>query len=575
VTPAEAAAARPVVCEVSRRGRFLVAEPFFEVGPTFTLGRRGSVEAREGALVAVLPRSRGRATLVADLGRPDDVRAVLHGVAVEAGAVRPFPAPVDDELASLPRDPLPTDPARVDLRDRLTFTIDPPDAKDFDDAVSPAPPGSDACALVHISDVAAFTPPGGAIDREAARRGTSVYLPGRVEPMLPPLLSNRLCSLEAGRDRYAVTVELGGERPAMYRSVIRSDHRLSYPQAEAILAGAEAAPPPLLAALREVAAYAGDLRRRRFARGALALCTSELELRFDEHGVADAWLAGEAAAHALVEDLMIAANEAVAELLAGARRPALYRVHPPPDPGALDALVDRLEALDVPTPPMPALHTGGDAAAYAARVSEAVCRYVEASGRGREIYPALVLRALQQARYDPRNLGHSGLASEAYAHFTSPIRRYPDLVCHRALLQHLGAADGQPPGIESALPELAAEMSAAEREATRIERRGDDVCLAFLLERRMFERGWDEPFAGMVSGFATGAVFVRFDDVFEGMLPARFLGGDHFDLDEPSLSMIGRATGRRVRLGDRIDVRVRSVDRARGRVLLEGGAPPA
>ena len=295
--------------------------------------------------------------------------------------------------------------------------------------------------------------------RPAARN--SIYVPGLVAPMLPPELSDDACSLRPHVDRLCVTVEIppGGE-PLFYRSVIRSDARLTYGQAQRRDVPAEVADELELAA-----AYSADLRRRRFARGALRVERPETAFEFDgEGGVADARWEGEPEAHALVEELMIAANEAVAGLLAGRRRDALYRVHERPDPQAVSLLVAKLADLDVPTPPVPERLAAGDAARAVAEVSERVSAYVEESGRGREAFPALVLRSLKQARYDPRNLGHSGLASPAYCHFTSPIRRYPDVVVHRALLHELGVSDEPLP---EQLGDLAEHTSAREREAGR------------------------------------------------------------------------------------------------------------
>jgi len=182
----------------------------------------------------------------------------------------------------------------------------------------------------------------------------------------------------------------------------------------------------------------------------------------------------------------------------------------------------------------------------------------------------LLLRSLKQAVYDINNVGHFGLASEAYVHFTSPIRRYPDVLVHRALLAHLGAGEGALDA--DALAQAAARSSEAERDAARVERRGDDVCLAFLLEHQLFERGWDQPFAGEVVGMIEGALFVRFGGVFEGLLPVRTLGRERFELDRLAVAQVGRSSGRRVRLGDPIGVTVRSIERMRGRVLLDRAA---
>ncbi len=202
------------VCEVARRGRLLIGEPFFEPGRPVTLGTRLAMDAGEGDLVAVALLG-GRVELVSVLGRADDVRAVLHGVAVDEGIAEPWDEGVEDELRHLPADPLPVQLDRIDLRDRLALTIDPPDARDFDDAITIEREHGGLRVLVHIADVSAFVPAAGSIDREAEWRGSSVYLPGRVEPMLPHTLSSGLCSLQPGVDRYAVTVDVapgGGSR---------------------------------------------------------------------------------------------------------------------------------------------------------------------------------------------------------------------------------------------------------------------------------------------------------------------------------------------------------------------------
>jgi ribonuclease R len=561
------------VCEVARRGKLLVGEPFFEPGLPVTLGRRGSVPAGEGDLVSVEMHG-GRGRVVDVLGRPDRIGDVLHAVLVDEGVAVPWPEEVEAEVAGLPRDPLPADPSRADLRDRLTFTIDPPDARDFDDAVTVEREDGGLRVLVHIADVSAFVTAGGPLDREASLRGCSVYLPGRVEPMLPHALSSGVCSLQPDVDRYAVTIDVAPDGAmTAYRSVIRSDHRLSYPQVERIFAGDEQPPAPLAAALADARGLAARLRAERYGRGAARIESREVEFAFADGRVLEATAAAEHEAHALVEELMLMANERVAELLAAARAPALYRVHLSPDPDAVRLLLARLAALEVPTPPEPELHGGRDAARFAAAISERVSQYVTTSARGRVAFPTLVLRALERARYDAQNLGHSGLASPAYCHFTSPIRRYPDLVVHRALLARIGAADAAPDDPER-LHRDAVHSSEAERIAARIERRGDDVCLAFLLEQVLFERGWEEPFEGEIVGLIEGAVFVRFGDVFEGLLPVRRLGRERFEIDRLGIAMVGTTSARRHRLGDAVDVRVQSIERARGRVLLDRAGRP-
>jgi ribonuclease R len=567
--------ARPLVCVIGRRGKLLVAEPFFDYGSPLTLGRRGTLDAAEGDLVAVAPAGR-RARLLERLGRPDQLPAVLRGVAIDSGAAVPWPAPVLEELDSLPADALGPEPGRVDLRELFTFTIDPPAARDFDDAISVTLEGDGIRVHIHIADVSRFVPAGGPLDQEAAERGCSVYLPTAVEPMLPEPLSAGLCSLQEGRPRHAVTVEIGPRGEVeVYRSLIRSDHRLTYPQVERMLAGEEAASETLGSALRAAAAEARRLRTARIARGAASVESREVEFLIRDGEVTDAEIAAESEAHVLVEEFMLLANEQVAAILAGSRSPALFRVHQPPDPSAVERLAQRLEALEVPTPPAPDLRSPQAAARYAAELSAAVRRYTERSGRGEEAFPALCLRALRRARYDVENLGHSGLASPAYCHFTSPIRRYPDLVCHRALLAHLGIGEDAVAdrGVLAGEAEHSSEM---ERDADRIERRGDDVALAFLLERRLFEQGWDTVYDGEVVGLIGGGLFIRFGGVFEGLLPSRALGRERFEVDELEVSLIGTSSGRRHRLGDSMPVRVRRIDRPRGRVQLDrtaaGGA---
>ena len=281
------------------------------------------------------------------------------------------------------------------------------------------------------------------LDRGASERAFSTYVPGRVAPMLPPELSENRCSLRPNEDRLCVTVEMppNGE-PKFYRSIIRSRARLTYAEAER-----RDAEPEVVAALEVTDRLTAEMRDRRFARGALRIETPEINFEFDgKGGVARAWKETEPTAHRLIEELMIAANEAVAELLSGRKRPALYRVHERPDPQAIELLLKKLADLGVPTPPAPKQLSPATAAAGRGEVSVRVMDYVERSGRGREAFPSLVLRSLKQARYHPENLGHSGLASPAYCHFTSPIRRYPDLVVHRALLRELGLSDDPPPG---------------------------------------------------------------------------------------------------------------------------------
>jgi ribonuclease R len=525
--------------------------------------RKGAGDASVGDLAVVRP-GRGRARLERVLGPAAHIEAVLEGLLWHEGVRRRHP----------PLPPLPPEdePDRVDLRDLFAFTIDPDEAKDFDDALSLRREGDGVRAWVHIADVSAYVPAGAPLDGDAAERGFSTYVPGRVEPMLPEELSAGLCSLRPYEDRRCVTVEIpfGADaapgEATFYRSLIRSRERLTYGRAQAMLAGRERAEEELAATLRLARDLTEALRRRRYERGALRIETGEVAFAFDgQGGVERAWIEGEPLAHMLVEELMIAANEAVGALLAGRGREALYRVHERPEPQSVELLLAKLGALEVPTPPVPDTVTPSEAARLAALASATVTGYAEQAGRGGEAFPALVLRALKQARYDPRNLGHSGLASRAYCHFTSPIRRYPDLVCHRALLRELGVLDVELP---DDLPELAEWTSVRERDAAQLEYRADELCLAWLLERRLFEAGWDAAFDGEIIGAIGSGIFVRFDGVFEGYVPVRRMPGDYFELNPLGTALVGRRSGSAYRLGDPVRVRVEDVRRWEGKVEL-------
>jgi len=522
-----------------------------------TLDAKGAGDLERGDL-AVVRTGRGRARVEQRLGPASKIENVLEALLVEQGARRPFE----------PWDAPEPDPAgRVDLCELLTYTIDPDTAKDFDDALSFRREADGIRAWVHIADVSHFVPAGSPLDRGAAERALSTYVPGAVAPMLPHELADDLCSLRPHQDRLCVTVELAPDGSAdFYRSVIRSDARLTYGQAER-----REAPPAILEAIELNDELARELRARRFARGALRVQTPEVAFRFDgEGGVADAWLEGEPHAHMLVEELMILANEQVASLLSSRRREALYRVHERPEPRDVEQLVAKLADLGVPTPPVPEPLSPQAAATLTGQISLRVADYASQRGRGREAFPALVLRALKQARYDPRNLGHSGLASPAYGHFTSPIRRYPDLVVHRALLRELGLGDDPPPSDLEAVAEHASER---EREAARVEHLADAICLAWLLERRLYEDGWERPWDGEVIGLIGSGLFARFGGVFEGFLPARRLTGEYYELNALGTALVGRTTRRTYRLGDPIRVRVESIARSEGKVDLSLAGP--
>jgi ribonuclease R len=473
--------------------------------------------------------------------------------------------------------------SRRDLTALATFTVDPATARDFDDAVSAQIEGDGARVWIHIADVAAHVKPGSPLDLEARRRGNSTYVPGAVEPMLPHALSSDACSLAPGVERLAVTteVELGpGMEPRatrFYRSLIRSDARLDYDQLDRVFAGRVEPPREVaepLAAARAVAAGLGEHR----GTTTLDVESFEPEFRFDAKGnVTGAHGVAQTEAHRLIERLMILTNEQVAQLLERKRVPAIYRVHAQPDATRIERLLAQLAALGVPTPPLGQGLSPREAGRVAAEASRLARREASRRGHGRQAYTSLVLRSLKQAYYSERNIGHAGLGSAAYCHFTSPIRRYPDLVVHRALLALLGEGEEAPSLRE--VRDAAADSSARERESARIEREADDVCAAFLLERELGERGLDAVFEGEVSGVIRSAAFVSFrgelGDVYEGMLPARRLPGERYELDREEVALVGRGSGARIRLGDPISVRVTGVDPPRGRAEVEPAGEPA
>jgi len=561
----------PRVVLLEQRGRFLVGEPFLDRGRRVTVER--TRDAAPGRLALLAPQRRGgggRARIARIIGRPDVARDVLEALMLDRGLRRSFPPGVERAA----REAAPPDVARRDLRDLPTFTIDPVTARDFDDAISAETLGDGRTRIwVHIADVSAYVRPGSAVDREAYRRATSVYVPGAVEPMLPEALSNDACSLVPAQDRLAVTVELELRdaqvvKASFGRSLIRSDERLDYDRVDRIFAGEEPAREPWAAPLEAARAAAAALAARRERAGALAVESVEPEFAFDRRGhVTGAVGSAPTESHRLVEHLMIAANEAVATTLAQRSVPALYRVHERPEPAAVERLVAQLASLDVATPPVPEPLSPSQAAEVVAACSVLVDQHVRRTGHGRIALTALVLRALKQARYDPANLGHAGLHLSSYSHFTSPIRRYPDLVCHRALLSVVGGGEDAPR--RSALAEAGAWTSARERDAMVIERDADDVARCFLLERDLYEGGWETLYDGEVTGLIGAGAFVTFGEGFEGLLPVRRLRGDWWELNEEGTILVGTRAGGAIRLGDPLRVAVRSVDAPRGRVDLD------
>ncbi|MGA0069626.1 MAG: RNB domain-containing ribonuclease [Miltoncostaeaceae bacterium] len=562
------------VAEMVPAGRRMAARPAFEAGPEIPLIKAKRGDARMGDLVTA--RMKGGGCEVLAIHGPSTLAgAAIRALIAHEGLGRGFGPKARDEAQGAARTRDEPDADRRDLRDQRVITIDPEGAKDHDDAIAVAAEGEGIRLWVHIADVSRYVAAGGAIDREAERRGCSVYLPGTVDPMLPEILSNDVCSLRPGEDRKAITAHMlvmpDGSVTAegFHRSLIRSDHRLTYPEVDAFLEGrADLADAVIEGDVRLAMDLARRLRARRMRRGALDIVTSEPRFRFDGDRVESVEMETQTDSHSLIEECMIAANEAVARFLIAKHVPAIYRVHADPDQVAIEDLWARLEILGIPVPPLAegvlTAEQRRDAAGVAAH---AIRLQVDRTGEGGASLPYMVLRALQKAVYRPDETSHSGLASPAYLHFTSPIRRYPDLVVHRALAHALGL--GEPAPDAAMLPEVARDASDRERDATDLERRADRMCLAYLLAQSTHGDDWDRPRDGEVTGVGQSGLFITFDGVFDGFLPFRKIPDDHYVPDEFSAEAVGEETGRRFRLGDAVRVRVHDIEPLRGRVTLE------
>ena len=499
--------------------------------------------------------------IVERLGDPERPGMAAEVAIRSHGIPHVWPEEVLAETERLPLE-VPADAdarGRTDLRDLPLVTIDGADAKDFDDAVHSAPRPGGWKLTVAIADVSHYVAPGSALDREASLRGTSVYFPGRVVPMLPERLSNGLCSLNPEVDRLCLACEMHIDRRgrvarAFFRdAVMRSRARLTYQEVEAAVFDGDAQMRrrlgglvPRLEALREVYAALRQARRRR---GALDLEIGEPRVVLGPAGeVAHVEPAPRRVSHQLIEECMLAANVAAARRLARGRIPFLYRVHPPPDEEGLRELGAFLGRAGIDFDPGEDPRPGAFA--------EAAER---ASGRpDTEILHLALLRAMAKADYRPRNIGHFGLALERYTHFTSPIRRYPDLLVHRAL-------KGEAGGTREEMAALGRSTSAAERRAEEASRDAVSRLVCQHLRSRV-----GEVFAGRVTGVVSFGVFVRLDGLqVDGLAHVRSLGGDWYHFDRDRRCLEGEATGRRFAVGDPMSVRVTGADPDERRVHLE------
>jgi ribonuclease R len=447
---------------------------------------------------------------------------------------------------------------REDWRDIPLVTIDPPDAKDHDDAVHAEPdgdPNNKGGYIVHvaIADVAYYVRPGSALDRDALTRGNSVYFPDRVVPMLPERISNDLCSLVPGQPRGALAVRLvisadGRNRShTFHRVLMRSAAKLHYAQAQAAIDGR---PDDITGSLLDpilkplYAAYQ-LVKLARDERDPLDLDLPERKILLKPDGTVDRVIVPERLdAHRLIEEFMILANVAAAETLEKKGLPLIYRVHDQPTQEKVHNLQEFLKTLDI-------------SFAKAGALRPTAFNRVLAQVKGEDHEPLVnevVLRSQAQAEYAAENYGHFGLNLRRYAHFTSPIRRYADLIVHRALIRALGLGEGALPADETMehLGEIAAQISATERRAMKAERETADRLIAHFLADRI-----GATFQGRISGVTRAGLFVKLDDTgADGIIPIRTLGTEYFNYDETRHALVGSRSGAMHRLGDVVDVRL-------------------
>ncbi len=546
----------------------------------FTVARGADMGAGEGEIVLaeILAQRRfglPEAKIVERLGDSANPRAFSLIAIHTHGIPTAFPQAALD-LAAKAR-PV-TLGSRTDLRGVPLVTIDGADARDFDDAVwaepDPEAPGAWR-ALVAIADVAWYVRPDDALDRAARERGNSVYFPDRVVPMLPEELSNELCSLKPGVERACIAAHLSidahgnlkGHR--FVRGLMRSAARLTYEEAQAAIDGSPSAQTRDLVApvLRPLYGVFHALEAARRKRGTLDLDLPERQILLDPGGrVARVEIRQRLDSHRLIEELMIAANVAAAETLERLRQLCMYRVHDVPDPAKLAALREFLESLGIAGLKL--------AKGQAVRPHHFNDILKKAAGTPYEtLVHQLVLRAQAQAVYSPRNLGHFGLGLRRYAHFTSPIRRYSDLLVHRALVagEKFGEGALPPVGIEDFVA-TGEHISMTERRAAAAERSASDRYLAAFLAERVGAR-----FAARISGVTRAGLFVSLADTgADGLVPMRSLPGDFYVHDEAHHRLVGRRTRRMFTLGDSVTVRLAEANAVTASLLfaLDEDEPP-
>jgi ribonuclease R len=501
--------------------------------------------------------------IVEVLGRAGDVTVEMKSVIREFKLPGGFPPPVLKELDLAPaRIPESEIRRRLDVREEICCTIDPEDAKDFDDAVSLQDLADGTMRLgVHIADVSFYVKEGGEIDKEALKRGTSVYFPNAVIPMIPEKLSNILCSLRPREDRLAYSVFMTVTPKGLVKgyeireTVISSARRFTYEEVERILDGKhdEASAGPggeaILEMLRRMWELSVVLKNKRMKEGSVDFETSEAKFRFDEEGKPIEIIKKERLkSHRLVEEFMLLANQVVAKHVGLARKedhrkPFLYRIHDAPDPERIRELAAFVQQFGYK------LHFDGGV-----RSKDLQKLLDQVHGTDVEnVINEVALRAMAKAVYSEQNIGHYGLGFDYYSHFTSPIRRYPDLVIHRLLKEYaVSASLKRRQEIADRLPYIAKQSSVMERVAMEAERAAVKVMQVEFMKRHV-----GDEFHGVISGVARFGIFVEIQDLLvEGMIHVRDLQDDYYTYDEKKYALIGRRTGKQYRLGDLVPVRV-------------------
>ena len=506
-----------------------------------------------------------RARVLERIGPMSDPRTVsLISIAANDVPID-FPQAALDESERARAAPL---GSRLDLRKLPLVTIDGEDARDFDDAVyaepDPTIPGGWRL-LVAIADVAWYVRPDKALDRAAYRRGTSVYFPDRVVPMLPEALSNHWCSLVPREDRPVLAAEMwiDGEghlkRHRFRRAMMRSAARLTYTRVQRAIDGMpdKETGPLLEPVIKPLYAAFRVLLAARERRGALDLDLPERLVRLGDDGrIAEIGVRERLDSHRLIEEFMVLANVAAAQALEQRHMPCLYRVHDQPDPAKLEALREFLATLGIALPAGPRIRPGDLNRVLQAVVDKPVTRLVNET----------VLRSQSQAVYSPENLGHFGLALPRYAHFTSPIRRFPDLIVHRALIAALGLGDGGLPEADRGrFEEFGEHLSMCERRAVAAERGAMDRYVAAYMAQHV-----GASFPGRVTSVTRFGLFLSLDGTgADGLLPIRSLGSEFFRHEEGRQMLVGERTGESFGLGDRLRVRLVEADAATGGLLFE------